>query len=60
MSQRLHHRVMKQQVYQNTLLGAARAQMTTRIANSDGAASGKIIFEINGDRRKKQEFNFRG
>ena len=44
---------------QNTLLNAARPQMTTRLVNSDGAASGKIIFEINGDRGKKQEFNFR-
>ena len=33
--------------------------MTTRLVNSDGSASGKIIFEINGDRGKKQEFNFR-
>ena len=44
---------------QNTLLNAARPKMTTRLVNSDGAASGKIIFEINGDRGKKQEFNFR-
>ena len=33
--------------------------MTTGLVNSDSSASGKIIFEINGDRGKKQEFNFR-
>ena len=32
--------------------------MTDRLNQSDGATTGKIIFEINGDAGKKQEFSF--
>ena len=32
--------------------------MTDRLSQSDGATAGRIIFEINGDASKKQEFSF--
>ena len=43
---------------QNTLLLASRTKMTDRLSQSDGATAGRIIFEINGDASKKQEFSF--
>lgn len=43
---------------QNTLLLPSRTKMTDRLNQSDGATTGKIIFEINGDAGKKQEFSF--
>jgi len=43
---------------QNTLLLPSRTRMTERLNKSDGTTTGKIIFEINGDAGKKQEYSF--
>ena len=50
--------IMQVQLAQNTLLAASIARMTDRLNKSDSSVSGKIIFEINGDSGKKQEFRF--